>query len=510
MHSKLIACLFYIFILFWPHLSCNRSNSFGFLHVESANNGTYEIYKVIGDTTLQFVSEKVGQFNKDLKLTPGSYLILADCSHQIVIIHPGETSKLIAHTVKFIPTHPPKDDDIFSIQCSRYEKSHLRQHISNRYTFHMVSKVKDLLVGMQSLKIDFPSKAQKPLNLEFKLSSIKVNNFKGNQPSHISPYFVSPAKGLLSITQAQKFDKWQFLLAGDYIISLNGTKLKATLKESEALIIEPAGLRVNSPAKVDLSLIPQIKGSPIALEINGPHELEINQIYPVLPGQASIRLEGSRELTMIDLEEQKLTELNSKSLHIHLGCSPWEWECLGKREVNLYEGKKLYPLMDSMTDMPILHLSDDLFVGIEGSPGLLYKVPSSKASVHLHVGKVVFTPKPIHKAGQYTDLVRLEAIHQPQVGYSYDILPEQASTMTLFTGYYALVRYISYSSPDIERSTSKQFIQVRPGKTTYVEVPYYLSESKVKAINKTLTEKRDRDRLKLSRFKEDNKEIKLF
>src|SRR5690242_17367055 len=106
--------------------ACERVAERGVLHVVAPSAGSYEIYAIAGDATLQYVSEQVGQYNVDLPLNPGTYLILADCSHQMVDINANTTTRLLAHSVQFIPPISPSADDIFSIQCSRYEKSNLR------------------------------------------------------------------------------------------------------------------------------------------------------------------------------------------------------------------------------------------------------------------------------------------------------------------------------------------------------------------------------------------------
>src|SRR5690606_21262856 len=91
--------------------ACQRKVTPGTLHIEAPSAGSYEIYSIAGDASLQFVADQVGHYNEDLVLRPGSYLILADCSHQTVVIQPGETSRLVAHRVHFIPPHPPDEGD---------------------------------------------------------------------------------------------------------------------------------------------------------------------------------------------------------------------------------------------------------------------------------------------------------------------------------------------------------------------------------------------------------------
>lgn len=494
--------------------SCRYQAAKGVLHISAPSAGSYEIYSIAGDATLQFVSEQVGHFNKDLQLSVGSYLILADCSHRTITIHPDERTELVAHVVHFVPPHTPVEGDLFSIQCSRYEKSHLKQQITNRFTFHMVSAAKDLLVGMLPLKIDFPEGSPPPSRqgqtLSFELSALQVEPAAAEAAASAqaeTPYFVSPKHDLLSITQAQQMGKWQFLLPGEYRVFINGTETQVSLQAAEAHVISPAGLKITTASQVDLDLITQIQGYPFTAELNNRHALDLNTFYPMLPGQAKLRFAGSAHFSMLDLVAQQVVEIPTKSILIDSGCSYWEWECLGKNEVSLYLPNQQYPFLESISDIPILYVEDKIEVSLESSIGIRYRVPNNTPLARVKIGKIQIIPILTHKPYHVTDLLRLEASSADLLGYSRDIVSDRITTLTVIADTYNLAKYTALL-PDGERMAQKQSVVVKPGEVTTVEVPYFVPESKIRAQGKTLVQKKRGFEKKLTTY--DRKHSKHF
>lgn len=460
----------------------------GYLRVKALDPGTYEIYSIAGDSTLQYVSEKIGRYNEDLALTPGSYLVLADCSNATVIIHPDARKEIIAHSVEFLPPHTPAKGDIFSVHCDRYTRTHSRQRFSNRYSFNMLSGEGHLLVSMTPLRIDFagPAQATQPQTIKYRLSGVKVSEAQ-HGASH-TPYFVSSASGPLSVTQVQRFGRWQFMLPGKYIVSVNGTENLVDLAQSEAHVIEPAYLEVKSPPEVDLSLYSSIRGTPFEIEINQRVQISANERYPLLPGDMKMRVFGSSQIDTITLAPSEVKTIELRSVRVDLNCSRWEWECLGKREVMLYESGQHYPFLRSYSDLPVLFNGKDVEVEVEGSKGLRYGVADSERDTVLKVGQVVMVPKPAYKPGVMMDLVRMEAMEKPMSGYSYDIKPDHPTTFTMIAGSYNFGRYttVTVSKTDQERTGQRQKIVVLPGKKIYWPFGYYVSEQKYKRLRKTV------------------------
>ncbi|MCX6127560.1 MAG: hypothetical protein NTX25_00680, partial [Proteobacteria bacterium] len=308
--------------------------------MRAPNPGTYEIYRIESEDPLQFVSEQIGQYNQPLKLTPGRYLILADCSYETLTIGPQDAKTLIVHQVLFTPPVTPEQDDNFSIQCTRFAKTKSRQHLHNRYMLNILHGNRDLLVGMIPMSIDFSklSDAGSPQVISYNLSGIKISAYDGMKPK--TTFFVSPSDGLLSITETQDFGHWQFLLKGRYRVEINGTHMDVDLTDAQAYQIQSAYVKVTVADSVNLHASSNISGTPSFVELNKGHWLDLNEIYPVLPGEATLKLNGSLREHKIILTEGQLIEKKVRSVLVDLDCSPWDWSCLGSREIFLYETDK--------------------------------------------------------------------------------------------------------------------------------------------------------------------------
>lgn len=457
----------------------------GALRVAAPSDGIYEVYRIESESPLQFVSEQIGQFNKDLTLAPGSYLILADCSSYQVIIHPKKTETIVSHDVTFVPPRDPDATDKFSLQCNRYAETRSRQHVTNRYRFHILQGKRDLLVGMVPMTIDFDSMPDphQPKELTYNLSALQVSAYEDMKAE--TSYFVSPTGGMMAVTEPQLFGQWQYLLPGAYQIEVNGTRMEVSLQEGEQRIIPPAFLKISSPPDVDLELSSQISGNPVYIQLNQDHWLNLDEVYPVLPGLATLRVNGSQEPYEVTLTEGKVTEKTARSVLIHSDCSPWEWSCLGNTPVFIYEQDKLYPFTEGVTDVPLLFLKEtDVWVSLQGSRDIRYKIPQKQQSIDLRMGKIKFNPSYTHKVGLITDLARVEAVNLPFTGETLDIQLERESEMPVIAGTYFFTQYISLTSIEGERRKKRDYITVRPNKTTDIEFTVYLSEKRLAQIDK--------------------------
>ncbi len=472
-------------------LGCHRHEAVGELTVRAPNPGNYEIYRIESEEPLQFVSEQVGSFNEPMKLTAGHYLILADCSFESVVMRPGETRTLIAHQVVFNTPVTPDPADNFSIQCNRFSKTKSRQNFTNKYSLDILHGTRDLLVGMVPMQIKFDDPAQKdnPQVLSYNLSGMRVTAYDGMKPK--TSYFISPVNGLLSVTEMQEFGHWQFLLAGQYRIEVNGTTMDVELKEGEQREIHPAFLKVATSNNVNLSASLNILGTPSYVELNAGHWLDLNEVYPVLPGTATLKMSGSLHESTVELTEDELTEKKARSILVDLDCSPWDWSCLGSRDVYLYEHDKPYPFAQGVTDVPLLFFEDDAWVSIQGSRDIRTKL-SNQQDASYKVGFVRMVPKQFHRHGTVTDLSRIEAMGLPTVGQSLDLSVEDETLMPLLVGRYYFAQYNSATAVDGDRRSTRMAIQVNPQNTQEIPFTVFVSEKKLNQIKEKqdLAEKR--------------------
>ncbi|SME89978.1 hypothetical protein [Pseudobacteriovorax antillogorgiicola] len=472
--------------------SCEEKKPTGLLLVKAPTGGTYEIYRVAGEAPLQFVAEEIGSFNQPTELLVGTYLILADCSHKMVNISHNDTHELTAHSVKFVPPHETQPDDKFSVQCDRFSKTKSRQNIRNRYQLNILHGKRDLLVGMVPLRIDFKIMEQpkQPKELSYDLSAIQLNGFDGMKPKTL--YFVSPADNLISVTENQEFGHWLYLLPGRYIVEVNGTRREVTLKQGESLRIDPGFVRVSTSHDLNIDLSSNILGTPLYVALNEHHWLDLNETYPVLPGKGTLKLNSSITSVEVDFVANQLVEKKARSVTVESDCPPWDWNCLGRREIFLYEGEKPYAFTEGIADVPILFFETNVWVSIQGSRDIRYQLKDDRTDFRLKIGLIKLTPKHFYRASQYTDLARIEAAGLPMIGHTLDLPLDREITVPLVEGKYFLDQYISLYSQDYERRRVRRSIFIEQGKIPEVSYKVYVSEKRLKKIRKAQARRDDR------------------
>ena len=405
---KLISTIL-LTVLALSSIGCKEEQPTGLLLVKAPSKGTYEIYRVASENPLQFVAEEIGYFNQPSELPIGSYLILADCSHKMVVINTNSTETLTAHSVQFHPPHMSRQEDKFSIQCDRFSKTKSRQNIRNRYDLHVLHGKRDLLVGMVPLHIDFMEmeNPETPKELSYYLSSIRLNSYRGIKPK--TRYFVSPAENLISVTENQEFGQWLYLLPGKYIVEVNGTQKEVVLAQGESFSIDPGFVKVSTSKNLNIDISSNIMGTPHYVALNEHHWLDLNETYPVLPGPATLKLNNSITTLNVEFSENEIIEKKVRSVTVNTDCPPWDWNCLGRRKVFLYETDKPYAFAEGITDVPILFFGENVWVSIQGSRDIRYRLKNKYADYKLKTASIKLIPKHYHRAGQYTDLARVEA-----------------------------------------------------------------------------------------------------
>jgi len=465
---------------------CQVKHDFGTLRISGPAEGTYEVYRIASESPLQFISEEIGRFNEDLRLLPGSYLVLADCSSETVIITPGQSKTLAAHRAVFMPPFSPGPDDRFSIQCERSAKTRSRQLIANRYGLNVLEGNREILVGLEPVTVDFgdEKKTEVSRTVTYRLSALKVEADPRPEGAEGIPYFISPDEDLIASTESQVTGHWLFLLAGRYRVELNGTSSTVDLAEGENRVIKPAFLKVETSEKVDLELSSQIRGMPLYLEINRGRWMNLNQSYPVLPGSVILKLNGSSHGVAVDLVEGEFKELKARSVRVDLGCSPWEWNCLGDKKVSLYMPNEPYHFVEGVSDVPILFLEEDVQLGIEGSRDIRYRIKPGQRDLVLQVGHIEIVPKQVYVKGQVTDLMRVEPDGAVAFGNTLDIALDRPTKMPLVAGAYTLAEYVMSTTVDGDRRRSGQRFYVTPGRTVTLQNTVYLSEKRLAAIKK--------------------------
>lgn len=459
---------------------CQEGNEYGLLRVNAPGNGQYEIYRIAHEKPVQLFSEEIGHFNRDISLAAGSYLILGDCSSQMVVITPSTKKELTAHQIQFQTPVKPDADDRFVIQCNRSNYTQDRQMIVNRFKLNILHGNAELLIGMAPLQIDFDSKvALKPQIRKFGLSGVQVSHV--DLLTEPSRFFVSPAAEILSVTESQNLGSWLFLMPGDYIIELNGSTAPVKLAAQETIQINPAFLQVSTSEKADLKESATIKGDPLHYEINDGHWLYLNQTYAVLPGKIALRLVGTERDEMIELASGEERTLAARSVRVDMECPPWDWNCLGSKKVFLFNKDQHYPFAQGVTNVPLLYFGGDAWIGLEGSSDLRYRISDETRDLSLKAGYLNLTPIEEYRQGALTDLVRVEATGAPFAGHTLDVPLDDVTLMPLIRGTFDVVTYTTFNSGDGDRRRNSRRVSASFGEVSEINFRVNVSEKKWQA-----------------------------
>ena len=462
---------------------CEYSQTSGQLLVRSIYPGTFEIYSASQDSDIQFVSKQLGTYNQDIDLTPGRYLLLGDCSHRFINVTKNQKTELVSHTIEFLPPRQPDAKDIFAIQCSRFERTGSRQYLTNRFRLSILEGQREILVGMKPMKIPDLSKSE-PSIQKYSLSTVAVLRSSLSEDVTYPPFFVSPVSDLLGVTQPQEFDSWVYLLPDAYYIYVNGTKQKVTLSERESRVVIPTLFKLETPDQLESLFSSKYEKKQFAYQINDAQELLFDRFYPLINHNVRIKFKDSTQEFIPPITPHQVNNVKVRGLLVDTGCAKHEWECLAKREIVMFNRLAPFPYIQAKADRPVLYVGKDLVVAIEGSKGLKLLLDDTKDVQTLRTGKLKISPKLVYKSGYITDLLRLEALRLPYLGYSNDIPPDRTTALTLAAGKYRLARYTSINETD--RFVSSKTVKISPGRTTKVEIPFFVSDGSIARAKKKL------------------------
>lgn len=454
----------------------------GSLFVSGRAGGRYEIYKIASDNPLQLTAESSGDFNREVTLPTGTYLVMADCSSEIVHIYPGQKLRKVAHSVIFLPTKAPESKDGFVVRCTRGNTADFRQTLENQFALNVLGGTRELLVGMRSVKLDLPPHSESIESRSFILSSIQVGEHLSRRSTEYSShdrYYVSPVDSLAPHTESQLMGSKEFLLGGDYWVELNGSRAHLKLNPGENAHIIPASLKVASPREADLDRAEKILGEPPHFELAGGHFLHLNEVYALLPGEIALRLNGSRLWEKISLEvgEQKVIE--ARALLIESGCR--DWNCFDARKVRLYPKTDQAYIAEGLVDVPFFFFvsqAGEFSFGLEGARDLKFLIPPQKKFHTARLGFLEVNPEPNHKPGIISDLLRVEPRFSAARGATLDLSLDRPSKIPLIEGSYSLAHYTTYQQIDGARKKNAVNFEVRAGETKRLSLPTFLSEKK--------------------------------
>ncbi len=467
-----ILCLFFA--------SCTSRFKPGYIIVSSDREDIpLEIYQIKQESPLQLTSEIIIYSNRKTAFEPGTYLILADCSHEQIVIRPGETAQLNLSAINFLPPTPPSEGDFFSVQCSRHNTGMFRQTIDKRFRLNVLGSPKNALISMTSTPLVQPQPGKVSTILLSAARVISKNEGDGF-------YFVSSSNEKQAVTKGVKFGSWQFLMPGEYDISVNGTTVPMVLGPNESKTLETGYLEILSPANVDVDRIAKTRGYPYQIQLGHDHFLALNEKYPVLAGAIELHLDSSTQPVNVEILINETKTIRLRSVEVDWGCAHDDIKCLGSGEIMLYKGDDHFPFVESISDIPVLFFGENIKVGISGSRNIKYNLSASESLFVLKTGRVILKPN-IQQKNQYvTDLIRFEAGGPPTQGFSLDILPSwKPFTMTFIAGKYNFIQSSTKYGSDGERSLKTSTYVIHDGSKIEIEFPYLVSDGQYEKLLKT-------------------------
>ena len=405
----------------------------------------FDIYQIIDDGT-RFVSKPAGMYEQDIILPVGEYLLLADCSSAKVSIKKDRTTVLMAHQLIFHPPVSPHAKDIFHVQCMRHASMTRQQNFHNEYSLHLIGHTAvTLSVGLNSKTYDFFNKAHtKPQVFKQQLSAVTVESFSSEQNQRAThEYFVSrPEDGKQAhTTQAQVLGRTQFMLPGEYTVTLNSTTRHLSLRPGEAKVLKTSQLTFMADQHECLSDFQEQRGEPYLVSLNASKSFFLNRSYELLPGRLTYKLPDHTDAYHHSLQEGVHHQITLKSLIVRQHCAPMEWECLGKKHVNVYTARQSKPIIKSTTDVPILYQQKHIYLEMESSKGLKVPVLTQGPHQELGLGTVTVVARNRLNHLMRTDLIRLEGTQDKIKGFSYDIESDNDTSFDLIEGTYRLSQY---------------------------------------------------------------------
>jgi hypothetical protein len=450
-------------------VACVQEDS-GSLLVESLHSGEFEIFR-IGNKRL--LSKTKGMFNSAVNLAPGQYLLLADCSSKVITISANITRKVSTLNIEFIAPCNLKNKTKFSIKCLRSKNYNYHQVLNNKYFLNILPNNHELLINMSKLKID------KNKNRKISLAALVV---KAEKKYNNMFYYIASLKSSASTVLSQNLNSSLLLLPGKYKITVNGTTKIIDLKPEEDKIIDLSYLRVVAKQK--------IHPKNIYLFIDKEVPVSLNEDIPIISKSIRLNFKGSYEDKFVTVSAKKTT-VEAKSVIAKLGCAPWEWECLGKAQVLLYN-KNFKLLHKGKSDELLYYFSNDAYLGFKGSEGLYYPLSKEKSHTELNLGSLRLIPIPKNKKGLLSDLAQVTAYSKQIKGHSKDIPFTHKTTMIFVEGKYVLSVYTSNSDYTVSKKDINFTIQ--RGKSTKLKFFYYTSKRKQK--QRLVSYKKEKNELK--------------
>ena len=230
--------------------------------------------------------------------------------------------------------------------------------------------------------------------------------------------------------------------------------------------------------------------------------MNLNEEYLILPGDFNLKLNGSFKPTKFTSVANERFEKEVNSITINFKCKAWDYECLGKKKIFLFNKDSSFPFAEGYSDIALLYFEDEAYVSLQGSKNVKYHLGNKTKSHKLSAGYIEFKPNYKVRTQYFTDLTRIETISKNFSGDSIDFPMDSSSTIPLITGVYSLAQYNSTVRGDFDRQKNQLRFYVSKDKKRTITYTQNINERKYKYLmkhkkkNKKQTKKISRKNMK--------------
>ncbi|MCY4380542.1 MAG: hypothetical protein OXC40_03100 [Proteobacteria bacterium] len=450
------------------------------LRALTTNRGSHELFK-----SIEVSSDIFG--SPGLLVSPGKYLILADCSHASVTVKKGHTQELTLQQLTF--HQPPVDydgeDGMFQILCERFGSPVFSQKLTSIFKLYLLSNIDQIFIHMMPLTVTLDLSER---STHIDLAALRINTANNEK----TKFFLSQDKASITMTAGLPVARWIYFLPGEYRIAVNGSTKSVTLEAQTPQEITLGALRVATPAKTPLDYVTRFNAEPPTFSLRSPteqthHTLRLNTTYPLLPGTYEIKLTGGHQTIQVSVVAGKQLTIPLNTITIHSPCtreaSTWQQQQLcPKIGLTLYESITDEPTQGSV-GVPILFFAKKILVQLHSAHGIKQAV-NARPGQHKEVvlGSLTLTPKVTFQNNRATELIRLEVLDDNtrqgfpnSIHNSSHLGDSKERNLMLLPGEYQLVSYesIKTSTRFKQKKQTVSFITLAPNSSHTVTYPFY-------------------------------------
>lgn len=422
------------------------------------------------------------------QLAVGTYVLLAQCSYQVIHVKENTHRQVALYRVAIIPprkTVLSGSYEGFSVSCRSDKHALFSQKFHHPHTLSMFSGSHRFMINQVLTEVEVGDGISWP---QIALAALRVDtaNTLQHSPSTSLHYFVSK-DAQPTFMHAVELGHWSYFLAGDYVVSIGGQSQKISLKAAQILDIPTATLRFQVDRSVSMDRITHNMRSPYMIRLHHYDvsiPLQINTSYPILSGKASYTLGFSETRFPILIHPLKDVTIPLNTFMVSNACNIMQSSspCRdGNIQVHVYLSKGLSPWISAVSDIPIpvpqSISASQMQIELSTSHGLKMPFPS-KQGLHqnIELAKLVIEPRNISHSHRNTVLVRLERHSHQGRSTSKNLSHQSASTLYLLPGKYSLVSYTSIQKTGekfAQRQEDHREFEIQAGQTLKILAEFY-------------------------------------